>query len=547
MFNSTKVMTERTGDSDAELVAACLGGDREAFARIVERYQRLLCSLAYATTGSISESEDLAQEAFVTAWQQLGKLREPEKLKPWLCTILRHRVGRALRRDRKNPARQAGELIVEAAPASDEPCTTHQAMKREEESLLWQALEGVPERYREPLVLYYREERSVSHVAEALDLTESAVKQRLVRGRKMLKERMLAFVEGALQQSAPGPVFTAGVVAAIATLGTPAKAAVVGASGAAASKAGVTTAKTAWFAWLVAFTATISGAISTLFAVRAGLDQSRTRNERRYTIVVASVVFGSFVLLVLAMLGLKWAALHWTQQQVLLAWLSQVLVLAFAIGWPVLFARLLRGSRELRRAERLRQPEAFRDARDQIGSSAGEYRSRLKLLGVPLLHFRFALPEPDSPPVVGWIAGGDRAIGILFAWGGLAVAPVSVGGIAIGVFSLGAVSFGLLSLGSIAFGILALGAMGIGINAFGSLSAMAWNAAAGGGFNLAGTYAVGPIALAAHANDEAARNYFASPHTDLYLMTFFIVVIVMTLVPVILYARAVRRRLGRSG
>jgi DNA-directed RNA polymerase specialized sigma24 family protein len=64
--------------TDAELVAACLGGDRGAFERIVERYQRLLCSLAYSATGSLSESEDLAQDAFVDAWRQLGTLREPE-------------------------------------------------------------------------------------------------------------------------------------------------------------------------------------------------------------------------------------------------------------------------------------------------------------------------------------------------------------------------------------------------------------------------------------------------------------------------------------
>src|SRR5205807_6638366 len=89
--------------TDAELVAACLAGDREALRRIVDRYQRLLCSLAYSATGSLSESEDLAQEAFVDAWRQLRTLREPEKLRPWLCGILRTRsAGCAVPRD-KNP------------------------------------------------------------------------------------------------------------------------------------------------------------------------------------------------------------------------------------------------------------------------------------------------------------------------------------------------------------------------------------------------------------------------------------------------------------
>lgn len=59
---------------------------------------------------------------------------------------------------------------------------------------MWSALERAPELYREPLVLCYREHRSVEHVAAALDLTEDAVKQRLARGRKILQERVLWFV-----------------------------------------------------------------------------------------------------------------------------------------------------------------------------------------------------------------------------------------------------------------------------------------------------------------------------------------------------------------
>ena len=67
--------------TDSELVTLSLAGDRDAFGRIVTRYQTLLCSLAYSATGSLSQSEDLAQETFVTAWRQLADLREPEKLR----------------------------------------------------------------------------------------------------------------------------------------------------------------------------------------------------------------------------------------------------------------------------------------------------------------------------------------------------------------------------------------------------------------------------------------------------------------------------------
>jgi hypothetical protein len=62
--------------NDAELVAESLDGNRDAFRQIVERYQTLISSLAYCATGDVSQSEDLAQETFVSAWKQLADLRE---------------------------------------------------------------------------------------------------------------------------------------------------------------------------------------------------------------------------------------------------------------------------------------------------------------------------------------------------------------------------------------------------------------------------------------------------------------------------------------
>src|SRR5580698_3622111 len=77
-------------NADQELVAQARRGDRDAFGRIVTRYQALICALAYNATGSLAQSEDLAQEAFVVAWKQLPALHEPEKLRSWLCGIVRN-------------------------------------------------------------------------------------------------------------------------------------------------------------------------------------------------------------------------------------------------------------------------------------------------------------------------------------------------------------------------------------------------------------------------------------------------------------------------
>ena len=214
--------------NDAELVAESLEGNRDAFRLIVERYQTLISSLAYCATGNVSRSEDLAQETFVSAWKQLAELREPAKLRPWLCSIARFLISKEFRRQGREPDYAAESLAAVDEWVSPEPLPPDQAISDEEKAILWRSLERIPEIYREPLVLFYREHQSIEAVAQDLGLSEDAVKQRLSRGRKLLQEQFLAFVAGALKQTSPGKAFTLGVIAALPLLATIAKAATVG-------------------------------------------------------------------------------------------------------------------------------------------------------------------------------------------------------------------------------------------------------------------------------------------------------------------------------
>ncbi|MGL6196525.1 MAG: RNA polymerase sigma factor [Thermoguttaceae bacterium] len=69
---------------------ASTAGNREAFAQIVQKYQNLVSAVTFGITGNLQQSEDLAQETFVIAWEKLSELREPEKLSSWLCGIARN-------------------------------------------------------------------------------------------------------------------------------------------------------------------------------------------------------------------------------------------------------------------------------------------------------------------------------------------------------------------------------------------------------------------------------------------------------------------------
>ena len=260
---------DATEANDAELVAASLGGSRDAFRRIVERYQTLICSLAYCATGSVSQSQDMAQETFLAAWKDLAGLREPDKLKAWLCRIARNRIYKSHRHAGGDVVAQAMPLEQGQEVASVQALPCEQAISREEEAILWRSLEKIPDTYREPLILFYREHQSVERVAVALELSEDAVKQRLSRGRKLLQEEVQAFVENTLRRSAPGREFAGMVLAALpATTGSVATAsASLGAKGAATAKSGLLA---LWLVPLAPFIGLLAGFLSQLSTVRAG-------------------------------------------------------------------------------------------------------------------------------------------------------------------------------------------------------------------------------------------------------------------------------------
>ncbi len=194
--------------SDAELLDASRRGDRTAFGKIVDRYQRVVRAVAFSGARDRALGDDVAQDTFVIAWRRLGSLRDAERLPAWLCGIARN-LARTARRQR---GREAPIETVDIASAT----TPFDAIsERQDEQLVAAALARVPETYREPLVLYYYDERSVADVARALGISQDATHQRLSRGRQYLASDV-AVVERTLERARPGRDLVAAVAAAIA-------------------------------------------------------------------------------------------------------------------------------------------------------------------------------------------------------------------------------------------------------------------------------------------------------------------------------------------
>jgi RNA polymerase sigma factor (sigma-70 family) len=218
-------MAEMTGEG--ELLKASLNGRREAFGAVIERYQTLICAITYSATGDIGKSEELAQETFIRAWRNLRQLEDAARFCPWLCAIARNLASASIR-DRSRDALDRAESLDKAevipAPALE---PSQAAIDKERREMVWAAVQQIPQKYREPLVLFYRRQQSVSEVAADLDLSEPVVRQRLHRGRQLVKAQIASLVEDTLTRSGPSEAFTIGVIAALPALGTQTASAVV--------------------------------------------------------------------------------------------------------------------------------------------------------------------------------------------------------------------------------------------------------------------------------------------------------------------------------
>jgi len=531
-----KRKNHNTETNDANLVMLSLGGDREAFCEIVSRYQNLLCSLAYSSVGDVKYSEDISQEAFVEAWKKLDTLKDPQKLKSWLCGILRFKVSRYRRKEDIQAIKGASEFEEHNTANSDNEQMEETAIREQEQALLWQTLDKMENNYREPLVLFYREQQSVERVADELDLSIDTTKQRLSRGRKLLKRAMISFVEDTLTKSKPGIGFTAGVLTAISNIAPPAKAAMF--------SVGVAKTGTAFkLASFLTFLAAFSGIISSFFGLKASLDQSRTQRERRHAFNVVAMFMLSALAFILAMFSLKQLALSSVNNLHAYAIAAQLVVLLFVMVYLFLVHRMFKETQKIRAQERIFHPQEFQREIDQKGSNKNEYKSHLTFFGIPLFHFKFAMLEANEQPAIGWFAGGSKAYGLLFAWGGLAIAPVSIGIVSVGIISLGAVGIGLITIGTVAIGIIGFGASAIGYKAYGSFSALGWESAISNGFSIAIDAALGPIAYADQVNTELAADISNFTLLGQSYQWLLALIAVLVIVPSILHARQVRKRM----
>ena len=161
---------------------AIAAGDENAFARLIDRESPRLLRLARAMLGSLDEAEDVAQETFISVWENARNWRPEARIGTWLHRICTNRAIDRLRRRRDFVEAEALDTMPDAAPLAEAGLLRGDAVRSVRD-----ALERLPLRQRLAVFLFYFQELPQSEAATVLGVSESGFESLLARGRRQLR------------------------------------------------------------------------------------------------------------------------------------------------------------------------------------------------------------------------------------------------------------------------------------------------------------------------------------------------------------------------
>ncbi len=171
-------------DIDANLVARCREGSTEAFAALVERYERVIYNLALRMVRNRDDAADITQNVFVQAYEKLDTFDPSYRFFSWLYRIAVNQTLNFLGRRRRGEA--LDEEMPDARAATDAQCVHNEAVAH-----IQRALAALPSAQRLVLVLRHFLFLSYGEIGRILDIPEKTVKSRLFTARQHLKDALV--------------------------------------------------------------------------------------------------------------------------------------------------------------------------------------------------------------------------------------------------------------------------------------------------------------------------------------------------------------------
>jgi len=176
-------------DVEEPVIKAIRAGDRQTFAEFVRRHKGWVRGVIYGVLGDADRIDDVAQQVWTTVWQRVGELRDSKRWRPWLYRLARNAAtdaGRDTTRRRDRALKSASVL----GWAASESTPDRELLAGERRRAVLEAIEALPILYREPFVMRHVTGWSYAEIAEVLDMPVDSVETRLVRARRLLRERL---------------------------------------------------------------------------------------------------------------------------------------------------------------------------------------------------------------------------------------------------------------------------------------------------------------------------------------------------------------------
>lgn len=178
--------------TDYEIIQKCLLGEKDFFSELVSRYKNLVYSIILRMTTDAEESNDLAQEVFIKIYKNLDKYQTEFKFSTWVIRITTNHVI-DFRRKKKQETVPIEDMEYELT-ASESPEDI--LIKKEQKENIENLVSNLPEMYRIPIILFHQQGLSYQEISDIINEPLSKVKNRIFRGRKILKEDLLKMKEG---------------------------------------------------------------------------------------------------------------------------------------------------------------------------------------------------------------------------------------------------------------------------------------------------------------------------------------------------------------
>ncbi|MEY4731325.1 MAG: hypothetical protein RL681_271 [Candidatus Parcubacteria bacterium] len=175
--------------TDEDLARSVQRGDADAFGTLMERYEAKLARYARRFLFGQSDAEDMVQDAFLKAYMNIQSFDAGRKFSSWLYRIAHNEFITALRKRTRQPIFSFDPDTIFPHPLSSETAD-RDANIAELRALMDRGLGALHPKYREPLILYYFEEKDYREIADILEIPVATVGVRLNRGRAMLKARI---------------------------------------------------------------------------------------------------------------------------------------------------------------------------------------------------------------------------------------------------------------------------------------------------------------------------------------------------------------------